>query len=146
MVRSRAESCGRYLTISQILSILFSIYYTSATLYICVTLSWSPKYFVVLGQMSFFSLWSLCRVVIKIWAATDVTEEDKKIAKIIKDKELLMVEDDLNRELQSIYTLLTTCPTEISLNNYVTLNNSLILGIFGQACTLFIVFMQFNAS
>ncbi|OXA36569.1 hypothetical protein Fcan01_28667, partial [Folsomia candida] len=129
MVRSRAESCGRYLTISQILSILSQFITRPQPSTFALRSSWSPKYFVVLGQMSFFQFVVTLPGCNKIWAATDVTEEDKKIAKIIKDKELLMVEDDLNRELQSIYTLLDTCPTEISLNNYVTLNNSLILGV-----------------
>ncbi|OXA39829.1 hypothetical protein Fcan01_25508 [Folsomia candida] len=60
MIRSQAESIGKYLTISQLLSIMFSIYIASATVYICVKLvtssEWNAEYYAVIGQMSFFSV------------------------------------------------------------------------------------------
>lgn len=71
---------------------------------------------------------------------------------------------ECRKELAYIWDLLTTNPTEISLNGFVKLNHSLILGVsaksmgigdaimenvnvnlfqtFGQICTIFIVLMQ----
>ncbi|XP_035712029.1 uncharacterized protein LOC118437241 [Folsomia candida] len=147
-IRRQAALCGRYLAPSQLLSVMLSIWFASSTIYISLMLfiEGNSDYYALAGNMSFFSVFSMYRVFTKIRAGVRITAEEKEIADILKGLEFEGIKDQVwtRNEIKCIYTELSFFPTEISLSGYAKLNNSLTLSIFGQVCTLFIVFMQLN--
>lgn len=75
-VRKQAEGCGEFLAISQLFSILMSIYFTSATMLVTLTLlgESGQGYGSLIGQCGTFSAFSFCRLIMKIKAGTSITE------------------------------------------------------------------------
>lgn len=76
-IRGQATACGKYLANSQLVSFLMSTYFTSATIFVSLTLfkQNDPRLYGIAGNMSFFALYSLLTIVLKVPAAVKVTNE-----------------------------------------------------------------------
>ncbi|XP_035703052.1 uncharacterized protein LOC118434228 [Folsomia candida] len=145
-IRQQAELCGQLLSLQQLMSLLISIHFVSSALYVFVTLIQTTvldrEYILIMFSVVSLALLTVGKILLKVQMAVRITEEEKRFTECIRKLNFTENRPDCKVELRSIDNLLTDHPTQISLNNYVKLNNSLILGILGQVCTIFIVFMQ----
>ncbi|OXA53876.1 hypothetical protein Fcan01_10613 [Folsomia candida] len=153
-LRLQAKRCGEFLAPQELLSIFMTMYSTGGSFFILVTVLSDRSIENSVGDLimiAFTSIWPLLgisRLVAKIWMAVTITKEEMEIASLLKNEELQSklgtYGTEYFSELRQVYNLLTANPTEVSFNNYVKLNNALILGVFQQIFTLFIILMQFR--
>ncbi|XP_035708052.1 uncharacterized protein LOC118435751 [Folsomia candida] len=153
-LRLQAKHCGDYLATQQLLSIFSTMYMTAASFFVFVivlsdlSLGDGMEDLIAMAFASTWPAFGMSRLYVKIWMAVRVTREEQEIASILKFEGLKLNEEkfgsDYSNELREIYKLLKNHPTEVSFNNYVKLNNPLILGVFQQIFMLFIILMQFR--
>ncbi|XP_035708372.1 uncharacterized protein LOC118435938 isoform X1 [Folsomia candida] len=158
-LRLQTQNCGDYLATQQLFSILMTLYSTGVSFYAFVavmsneSVGGGAEKTILLVFVSIWPLYARSRLYTKVYIAVKITKEEKRIADIIKFEKRKMKRgtfgsDEYSSEmciiqLQEVYNLLTLEPTEVSFNDYVKLNNPLILGVFQQIFTLIIILMQF---
>ncbi|OXA48340.1 hypothetical protein Fcan01_17354 [Folsomia candida] len=153
-LRAQCDKCGDYLATQQLLSILLTMYFMALSFFTFVTVLGNSRDTEGAWNMITFSLawpfFGISRLSAKVWMSEGITKEEKEIAAILKTEELKEKNSEclgINaylKELSKVCKLLSHHPTEISLKNYVKLNNALILGVFQQVFTIFIILMQFR--
>ncbi|XP_035708076.1 uncharacterized protein LOC118435768 [Folsomia candida] len=151
-LRLQAKQCGDYLATQQLVSILMTMYTTAASCFLFVavlsdhSLGDTTEELLTMAFASTWPFFGISRLYVKVWMGVRVTNEEKEIASLIKLETLKeeIFGTEYSNELREIYKLLTNHPTEVSFNNYVKLNNPLILGVFQQIFTAFIILMQFR--
>ncbi|OXA53960.1 hypothetical protein Fcan01_10486 [Folsomia candida] len=137
-LRSKAKLCGEFLAPQELLSIFLTMYTTAGSFFLFVTMFSNPSVdrsaggLILIAFASIWPLFGISRLVVKIWVAVSITKEEMEIASLLKNRELQLKlgtwGTDYSSEVRRVYNLLTSSPTEVSFNNYVKLNNALILG------------------
>ncbi|XP_035708138.1 uncharacterized protein LOC110850016 isoform X2 [Folsomia candida] len=152
-LRLQAKHCGDYLATQQLVTIFTTMYTTAAScfLFVAVLSDISGGTKEELLTMAFASTWpvfGMSRLYVKVWMGVRVTREEQEIASMLKLEGLKLDDETFGpeyiNELKEIDRLLTSHPTEVSFNDYVKLNNALILGVFQQIFTVFIILLQFR--
>lgn len=79
-VRQQAALCGKYLAPTQLLSIMLSIWFASSTVYISLMflIEGNSDNYVLAWHMSFFNVFSMYRVYVKIRMGVRITSEVHK--------------------------------------------------------------------
>ncbi|XP_035712362.1 uncharacterized protein LOC118437459 [Folsomia candida] len=100
------------------------------------------EYFIFITILLSSTAWAIVRALVRINRAVEITNEEKRVARCLKRHQLAETRKQCKQELGQIFDTLTHHPCEICLNGYIKFDNSLVLGIFRQAFTQFIVLMQ----